>query len=204
VVVIASVLSQWRAVASRAGAFGARQAVRVLVCGGRYFQNVVRLWRVLDAFHAKHTIAGVIEGGSDAVAGEYYGADYCADWDQFGRWAGPKRDKEMIDKYDPEAVIAFPGGAGTANMIKQARAAGIDVHEVADERLKTSARVGKPTLHQQSPARPDWHAGGSRRTSRSCRSCYARRDAMPLQKVMAITEKLRLCDRRTVLSPLAR
>ena len=194
--------------------------MRVLVCGGRYFQNVVRLWRVLDAFHAKHTIAGVIEGGSDAVSGEYYGADYWArmwakahgipsmtefaDWDQFGRWAGPKRDKEMIDKYDPEAVIAFPGGAGTANMIKQARAAGIDVHEVADERLKTSARVGKPTLHQQSPARPDWHAGGSRRTSRSCRSCYARRDAMPLQKVMAITEKLRLCDRRTVLSPLAR
>jgi hypothetical protein len=123
--------------------------MRVLVCGGRYFQNVVRLWRVLDTFHAKHTIAGVIEGGSDAVAGEYYGADYWArmwakahgipsmtefaDWDQFGRWAGPKRNKEMIDKYDPEAVIAFPGGAGTANMIKQARAAGIDVHEMADE-----------------------------------------------------------------------
>jgi YspA, cpYpsA-related SLOG family len=49
------------------GEAGARQAMRVLVCGGRYFQNVVRLWRVLDAFHAKHTIAGVIEGGSDAV-----------------------------------------------------------------------------------------------------------------------------------------
>jgi hypothetical protein len=28
-----------------------------------------------------------------------------ADWDQFGRWAGAKRNKEMIDKYDPEAVI---------------------------------------------------------------------------------------------------
>ena len=98
---------------------------------------------MLDAFHAKHTIAGVIEGGSDAVAGEYYGADYWArmwakahgipsitefaDWDRFGRWAGPKRNKEMIDKYDPEAVIAFPGGAGTANTIKQACAAGIDV-----------------------------------------------------------------------------
>jgi hypothetical protein len=123
--------------------------MRVLVCGGRYFQNVVRLWRVLDTFHAKHTIVGVIEGGSDAVAGEYYGADYWArmwakahgipsttefaDWDQFGRWAGAKRNKEMIDKYKPEAVIAFPGGAGTANMIEQARAAGIDVHEVADQ-----------------------------------------------------------------------
>jgi hypothetical protein len=143
--VVAAFKSNWHG----GGEAGARQAMRVLICGGRYFQNVVRLWRVLDAFHAKHTIAGVIEGGSDAVAGEYYGADYWArmwakahgipsmtefaDWDQFGRWAGPKRNKEMIDKYDPEAVIAFPGGAGTANMIKQARAAGIDVHEVADE-----------------------------------------------------------------------
>jgi hypothetical protein len=33
-----------------------RGNMRVLVCGGRYFQNVVRLWRVLDAFHAKHTV----------------------------------------------------------------------------------------------------------------------------------------------------
>jgi YspA, cpYpsA-related SLOG family len=123
--------------------------MRVLVCGGRYFQDVSLLWRHLDQLHAKSPITCVIEGGSDAVAGEYYGADYWArmwakargipsvtefaDWDQFGRWAGPKRNKEMIDKYDPEAVIAFLGGAGTANMIKQARAAGIDVHEVTDE-----------------------------------------------------------------------
>src|SRR6516164_8891206 len=88
--------------------------MRVLVCGGRNFQDVPFLWRKLDELHARGDgIALVIEGGSDAVAGEYYGADYwgrgggegrkvrwerCgAGWDRFGRWAGPKRNMEMID-----------------------------------------------------------------------------------------------------------
>ena len=122
--------------------------MRVLVCGGRNFQDVPFLWRKLDELHARGDgIALVIEGGSDAVAGEYYGADYWArmwakahnvrsetcwaDWDQFGRWAGPKRNKEMIDKFEPHLVLAFEGGAGTANMIKQAKDAGIPVTEVS-------------------------------------------------------------------------
>jgi hypothetical protein len=38
------------------------------------------------------------------------------------------------------------------------------------------ARVGETTLRRQSPAQPDWHAGGSRPTWRSCRSCCGRID----------------------------
>ena len=52
--------------------------MKVLVCGGRYFQDVALLWRHLDQLHAKSPITCVIEGGSDAVAGDYYGADYWA------------------------------------------------------------------------------------------------------------------------------
>jgi len=45
--------------------------MRVLVCGGRNFQDVPFLWRKLDELHARGDgIALVIEGGSDAVAGE--------------------------------------------------------------------------------------------------------------------------------------
>jgi len=36
----------------------------------------------------------------------------------------------MIKYAMPDLVVAFPGGTGTANMIKQARAASIDVFEV--------------------------------------------------------------------------
>ena len=121
--------------------------MRVLVCGGRYFQDVSLLWRHLDQLHAKSPITCVIEGGSDAVAGEYYGADYWArmwaqarginsvtcwaDWDQFGRWAGPKRNKEMLERYGLDLVLAFEGGKGTADMVKQAQAAGVAVRSVS-------------------------------------------------------------------------
>ena len=36
----------------------------------------------------------------------------------------------MLMEGKPDLVVAFPGGAGTANMIKQARKAGVEVIEV--------------------------------------------------------------------------
>jgi hypothetical protein len=36
----------------------------------------------------------------------------------------------MIDEGKPELVIAFPGGSGTADMVRRARAANIPVIEV--------------------------------------------------------------------------
>ena len=35
----------------------------------------------------------------------------------------------MIDEHKPDLVLAFPGGRGTADMIKRAIAAGIEVRE---------------------------------------------------------------------------
>ena len=54
-----------------------------------------------------------------------------ADWDQFGRWTGPKRNKEMLERYGPDLVLAFEGGKGTADMVKQAQAAGVAVRSVS-------------------------------------------------------------------------
>lgn len=42
--------------------------------------------------------------------------------------AGPRRNTKML-ALKPDAVIAFPGGAGTADMIRQARTAGVQVIE---------------------------------------------------------------------------
>lgn len=55
---------------------------------------------------------------------------YRADWDKFGKSAGPIRNQQMLTKGVPDLVIAFPGGVGTADMINRAEKAGIPVKRV--------------------------------------------------------------------------
>jgi hypothetical protein len=56
---------------------------------------------------------------------------YMADWDGLGRKAGPIRNQRMLDEGKPDLVIAFPGGRGTADMVRRAREAGVEVVELA-------------------------------------------------------------------------
>lgn len=64
-----------------------------------------------------------------------------ADWYPNGRQggmdrsAGPKRNQRMMTEGKPDLVIAFPGGKGTANMIDQARLAGVEIIEVESVRV---------------------------------------------------------------------
>lgn len=53
---------------------------------------------------------------------------YPAHWSLHGRAAGPIRNALMVREAD--ALIAFPGGKGTANCVKQAQRKGIPVHFV--------------------------------------------------------------------------
>ena len=50
-----------------------------------------------------------------------------ARWLQEGRGAGPKRNGRMAALEGVGGVLALPGGDGTADMIRQAEAAGIPV-----------------------------------------------------------------------------
>jgi hypothetical protein len=52
---------------------------------------------------------------------------YPAEWDRFGKAAGPKRNQVMIDQGRPDLVVAFAGGNGTADMVNRAKKAGIEV-----------------------------------------------------------------------------
>jgi hypothetical protein len=52
---------------------------------------------------------------------------YMAEWERLGREAGPIRNQRMLTEGKPDLVVAFPGGKGTANMVAQARAAGVRV-----------------------------------------------------------------------------
>ncbi len=52
-----------------------------------------------------------------------------ANWDEYPRRAGIIRNREMLE-HKPDAVIAFEGGPGTANMVKIADRAGIAVYRI--------------------------------------------------------------------------
>lgn len=112
--------------------------MRLLVCGGRDFSDTTLAYRVLDKLHRERMIGVVIEGdarGADRIAGYWARRNridnlkFPADWRAHGKAAGPIRNKRMLDEGKPDAVLAFPGGRGTANMIEQARGAGIEVIE---------------------------------------------------------------------------
>ena len=117
--------------------------MKVLVCGGRNYDDDVKVYQVLDWVNAnKDFIDVIISGhakGADTL-GEWYAKDrklevevYRAYWNKYGRAAGMIRNQQMLDKGKPDLVVAFPGGRGTAGMMRIARAAGVEVMEIRDE-----------------------------------------------------------------------
>lgn len=58
-----------------------------------------------------------------------------ADWypNGFGKLdksAGPRRNQKMLDNGKPDLVLAFPGGSGTADMVRRAKEAGIKIIQI--------------------------------------------------------------------------
>ena len=80
----------------------------------------------------------IIQGGArgaDSLAGLWAKstgspcAVVSANWDHYNKAAGAIRNRWMLE-LQPDLVVAFEGGYGTANMIKQAKQKGIEVIEV--------------------------------------------------------------------------
>lgn len=110
--------------------------MNVLVCGGREYRDGDRVREVLAAFHSAQPIARLIEGGAtgaDRIARRWANEHrvptdtFAAEWSLHGKAAGPIRNRTMLREGKPDVVIAFPGGAGTAHMVKIAKAAGVEV-----------------------------------------------------------------------------
>jgi len=115
--------------------------MRVLVCGGRDFNDAGMMYRVLDHLHAEMHFTSLIHGGAqgaDFLAGTWaqsrepliHTVVFKADWKTLGRRAGPARNEEMLGKGRPDIIVAFPGGRGTEHMTKIALAAHERVIEV--------------------------------------------------------------------------
>lgn len=102
----------------------------VLVCGGREYKRIVRLFSVLDQFHARWPITELRHGaarGADEMAGWWADLNditptpFPADWSR-GKKAGFERNASMIADGLVDAVVAFPGGVGSRMMVRLARA----------------------------------------------------------------------------------
>jgi len=129
---------------------------RLLACGGRTYSNAVMVYRTLDALHAQHRFTDFIQGG--AAGADALARDWAITHPEITRWeckatwrdlshpdavikvrasdgvrydakAGIRRNTRMLE-WKPDIVVSFPGGDGTADMVAQARAAGVEVMEV--------------------------------------------------------------------------
>lgn len=94
---------------------------------------------VLDAVHKQTPITCVVHGAASGadMMGERWAYQrripseaHHAQWKEHGRKAGPMRNTEMLCS-GADMVVAFPGGRGTADMVRQARKAGVPVYEVS-------------------------------------------------------------------------
>lgn len=108
----------------------------MLVCGGRDFADRERVYALLDIIHSADAITMVIHGcarGADSLASDWGRSrgirgviGYQADWQKHGKAAGAIRNARMLAEGKPGLVVAFPGGRGTADMVRRARAAGVE------------------------------------------------------------------------------
>lgn len=97
-----------------------------LICGGRNFTGHYKFDEAMKLLPFKPTL--IVHGGAN-------GADTLADgwakhhgiypvridplWGFYGNPAGSKRNQAMLDIMNIQYCIAFPGGTGTADMIKR-------------------------------------------------------------------------------------
>lgn len=121
----------------------------VLVCGGRDFDDADFIWTELMKLHLERgPFTKIIHGDCDAgrnrksadkIAGEWaiaHGIEVKSypvskeTWLMIGKKAGPGRNQYMLNKENPRLTIAFPGGSGTADMVRKSKKAGVEVIKV--------------------------------------------------------------------------
>ena len=111
--------------------------MRAIICGSREFHSVT--YAYLSSTLGGMDLTEIISGGAsgvDSYVVSYAKAKridyrvYYPDWLHQGKMAGPNRNARMLEEGHPDAVVAFWGTNGTANMMAQARALSVPVIEV--------------------------------------------------------------------------
>lgn len=109
-----------------------------VITGGRGHRPTPRELRELHEVLERYDITHVRCGGASGVDTDVYAhvrdiwerEEWPADWKKHGAAAGPLRNTAMLSTGDVVLVVAFSGGAGTADCVAQATKKGIAVHVI--------------------------------------------------------------------------
>lgn len=113
--------------------------MRLLVCGGRHFDDSMLVERELSRVHARTPVSVLIHGGLPGlgVSAEAwarrngvrlirYPANFSA-----GKQGDFERDDFMLADCRPDALLALPGGRRTREMCDRARRSGLRILDTA-------------------------------------------------------------------------
>lgn len=115
--------------------------MRLLVTGGRHYQDRAFAFWALDCVADLYVVDVLIHGGAegaDRLAAEWATeraievSEYPADWAGMGRRAGPMRNWRMLRDGKPDFVVAFEGDKGTEHMCSIAWGARVPIWRPAD------------------------------------------------------------------------
>lgn len=115
---------------------------RILVCGDREWADRETIRKVLGEYLPDSIVHGACPG-ADTIGGEVgrelgcHVLSYPANWEAFGRRAGPIRNQAMLEHSTPDLVLAFHSdlgrSKGTLHMIRIATEKGIPVRTIKGE-----------------------------------------------------------------------
>ena len=107
--------------------------MKLLVTGGRDYENRDMVFVVLDDLHVEYEFTDLAHGacptGADLWADQWARAQgitvhpYAVtkeEWRRKGKSAGPIRNSRMVTEFGPAIAVSFPGGRGTADCTAKA------------------------------------------------------------------------------------
>ena len=114
--------------------------MKILVCGDRDWTDIWTIYDVLNKYPRDTIILHGAARGADTMAGTIakklkFTIHSCpAQWEKYGKAAGPIRNRQMLDM-NPDLVIAFHNNIekskGTKDCIKEAEKRGIPVELIS-------------------------------------------------------------------------
>lgn len=134
--------------------------MRLLICGGRHFDDAIKVENELSLLHARAPISVLIHGGMPGIGMPAEGwarrnnvhlVRYPANW-SMGKCGDTMRDRFMLADSRPDGLLAFPGGRRTDQLVCAAAERGLPVTRTVED-VATNRPLPLACRHNDPPLR---------------------------------------------------